>query len=175
MDSSNGELPLLPQFFVRFTNEIQKDGDAIKYKLRVGKPDNSGQETNATRTVEREYEDFEFLHHNLIVSNNINGIIVPPLPPKPVSDPKEAESKAKKQLGSGFKNIQGDDLVKDATALNKFMQQLLHHPVFGRDQHLVQFLENSAPPMRAKLKKSGFLAGMVKNTLESSALRRGSS
>ena len=85
----------------------------------------------------------------------------------------EAESRAKKQLGSGFKNIQGDDFGRDAASLNRFMQQLLHHPVFGHDKHLVEFLEHENPPPRAKLKKSGWSA-LVNKTLESSGLKRGS-
>ena len=85
----------------------------------------------------------------------------------------EAESRAKKQLGSGFKNIQGDDFGRDAASLNRFMQQLLHHPVFGHDKHLVEFLEHENPPPRAKLKKSGW-SDLVNKTLESSGLKRGS-
>lgn len=179
---SNMEEVLLPQFYVRFTNDVLKDGEVTKYKIRVGKPDkavvsddspSSTGQPATTRTLERQYEDFEWLHHNLVVNNNVQGLIVPPLPERHVAvDLKEAESRAKKQLGSGFKNIQGDDFGRDAASLNRFMQQLLHHPVFGHDKHLVEFLEHENPPPRAKLKKSGWSA-LVNKTLESSGLKRG--
>merc|ERR1712029_268178 len=126
-------------------------------------------------TLERQYEDFEWLHHNLIVNNNTQGLIVPPLPVRhSAADLKEAETRAKKQLGSDFKNLQGDDFNRDAADLNRFMQQLLHHPVLGRDNHLVEFLQNDNPPPRAKLKKSGWSMMLnVNKTLESSGLKRG--
>ena len=53
----------------------------------------------------------------------------------------------------------GDDFKVDAKGLERFLQQMLCHPVFGRDKHLEEFLINKHPPIRAKIKK-GFLAGM---------------
>ena len=52
----------------------------------------------------------------------------------------------------------GDDFKVDAKGLERFLQQMLCHPVFGRDKHLEEFLINKHPPIRAKIKK-GFLGG----------------
>lgn len=42
---------------------------------------------------------------------------MPPLPPKPVVDPKEAEIRSKRQLGSASKVLIGDEFHKDCHAL----------------------------------------------------------
>ena len=158
-DSSNGDLPILPQFAVRLTDNVTKNGDCIKYQIRVWKLSRDQQkEENEAITIEREYEDFEFLHHTLITSNRIYGIIIPPLPPRPPADPKESEKRSQQQLGSGNKNMKGDDFENECSLLDRYMQQLLHHPVFGRDRHLAEFLEHKNPPIRAKIKRGGLLA-----------------
>ena len=90
---------------------------------------------------------------------------MPPLPPRPTSDPQAAETKSKKQLGSSSKAMSGDDFRQDVASLERYMQQILRHPVFGRDRHVAEFLEHRNAPIRAKIKK-GFFAG-VKETLES--------
>jgi hypothetical protein len=78
---------------------------------------------------------------------------VPPLPPRPTSDAARA-----------------DDFGHDARTIERFLQQMLCHPVFGRDRHLEEFVWTPTPPIRAKIKK-GFLAGMK----ESLDLRKTSS
>ena len=158
-EPSNGDLPLLPQFAVRLTDNVTKNGDSIKYQIRVWKLNKDQQrEQNEAMIIEREYDDFEFLHHTLTTSNRIYGTIIPPLPPRPPADPKESEKRSQKQLGSGNKNMKGDDFGNECSLLDRYMQQMLHHPVFGRDRHLAEFLEHKNPPIRAKIKRGGLLA-----------------
>ena len=157
-EGNNGDLPLLPQFAVRLTDNVTKNGDTIKYQLRVWKLSKDQQrDQNDAEVIEREYEDFEFLHHTLSTGNRIFGIIIPPLPPKSPIDPKESEKQSQKQLGSGNKNMKGDDFGKEISLLDQYMQQMLHHPVFGRDRHLAEFLEHKNPPIRAKIRRGSLL------------------
>ena len=44
--------------------------------------------------------NFQYLDHQLTTSHKQAGIIFPPLPNKPATDPAGAESRSKKQLGS---------------------------------------------------------------------------
>ena len=159
-EGTNGDLPLLPQFAVRLTDNVTKNGDTIKYQMRVWKlnKDQKSETGNEADVIEREYDDFEFLHHTLSTSNRIFGIIIPPLPPRSPVDPKDAEKQSQKQLGSGNKNMKGDDFGKEISQLDRYMQQVLHHPVFGRDRHLVEFLEHKNPPIRAKIRRGSLLS-----------------
>ena len=54
---------------------------------------------------------------------------MPPLPARPVVDPREAEMKSKKQLGLTSKTLIGDELHKDCRQLEKCACLLLHEPV----------------------------------------------
>lgn len=154
--------PLLPLFSVKILDDVSKDGDVVRYKLRVKKLGTN--DDTEVLTIQREYDDFEFLHHVLVTHNQIIGLIVPPLPCRPAADPQSAESRSKKQFGSSARAMMGDDFKHDARNLERFLQQMLCHPVFGRDKHLEDFLWQKIPPIRAKIKK-GFLAG-VKETLD---------
>jgi len=153
--------PLLPFFSLKFLDEVSKDGDIVRFKIRVKKltAPLDDMESDVALVIEREYEDFEFLHHVLTTHNQIVGLIVPPLPHQSGADPHSAESRTKKQFGSSARAMLGDDFKVDAKGLERFLQQMLCHPVFGRDKHLEEFLINKHPPIRAKIKK-GFLAGM---------------
>ena len=83
-----------------------------------------------------------------IVHFQIVGLIVPPLPPQSGSDPHSAESKTKKQFGSSARAMIGDDFKVEAKCLERFLQQMLCHPIFGRDKHLEEFLMQKHPPIR---------------------------
>ncbi len=66
--------PLLPLFALKFSDEINKDGDVVRYKFKVqkltpNKPDDP--ELPEALVIEREYDDFEFLHHNLVTHNKV--------------------------------------------------------------------------------------------------------
>ena len=66
--------PLLPFFSVKFLDDISKDGDVVRYKLRVKKLTAPIQEleNDVSSVIEREYEDFQFLHHVLTTHNQVN-------------------------------------------------------------------------------------------------------
>ncbi|RUS87264.1 hypothetical protein EGW08_004944 [Elysia chlorotica] len=101
----------------------------------------------------RQYEDFEWLHHNLVTNNDIRGIIVPPLPVKPLSDPKSAESLSKKQMGDNTRIMRGDQFEHDCLSVQKYLELVLSHPTFGRDKMLSSFLTEQEAPVRARLNK----------------------
>merc|ERR1712013_553822 len=147
-----------PRYSVKFTDNVTKDGDAIKYTINVRKL----HETGDILTFVREYEDLQFLDHQLNAHNRQAGIIFPSLPIKPATDPAGAESRSKKQLGSNNRSIIGDSSQwgKDCRMLEKYLDMIVSHPILGKDEHLSTFLENSDPPPRpAKLKK-GWLSGV---------------
>ena len=62
---------LQPQFYVKFTNEISKNGDTVTFRLKVKKlggvlaSQNENGNESAASIIEREYDDFEFLNHTL--------------------------------------------------------------------------------------------------------------
>lgn len=148
----------VPRYSVKFTDNVTKDGDSIKYTLNVRKLHDSGD----ILTLVREWEDIQFLDHQLVSHNRQAGIIFPSLPAKPVADPAGAETRSKKQLGSSNRSILGDSSQwsKDCNMLEKYLEMVVAHPVLGRSPHLATFLEASSPPPRpAKLKK-GWLSGV---------------
>ena len=61
--------PLLPLFTVKFSDEASKDGDVVRYKIKVKKLSSSGSDEQLT--IEREYDDFEYLHHVLTTHNQV--------------------------------------------------------------------------------------------------------
>jgi hypothetical protein len=68
--------PLLPLFSVKMLEDVSKDGDAVRYKIRVKKlngaqQDDSNDQGQEPRLIEREYDDFEFLHHVLTTHNQV--------------------------------------------------------------------------------------------------------
>ncbi|XP_040574878.1 sorting nexin-5 [Lepeophtheirus salmonis] len=141
-----------PLYSVRFTDHITKNGDIIKYRLNVRRIRDL-----TIITIDREYGDFEYLHHALsTTSGNIEGICLPPLPLKPSTDPHSAEARAKKQVGSGNRVLRGDDFARDCSLLEKYLYMALSHPLLGTNAFLKEFLENSEPPLRAKIKKGLF-------------------
>ena len=61
---------LLPLFTAKISqDQVNKDGDSVRYKIRVKKLDAKDErELN----IEREYDDFEFLHHTLTTHNQVS-------------------------------------------------------------------------------------------------------
>ena len=82
---------------------MSKDGDSIKYTMNVRKLYESGE----ILTLSREWEDLQYLDHLLTTSalGTQPGIIFPPPPAKPATDPAGAESRSKRQLGSRLRKI----------------------------------------------------------------------
>ena len=112
--------------------------------------------------VERQYEDFEFLHHSLTTAAGVSlsGVIVPPLPAPPVTEPRMADTRPRRQVGIAAAYVRGDDFLKDSQALSKYLTAMLEHPHFGGSPLIKDFLEHPHPPLRSKLKK-GLFSGML--------------
>jgi hypothetical protein len=72
--------------------------------------------------------------------NRIDGLIVPPLPPRPPIDPQKAEEASKKLLGSGARGMMGDEFQRSCKQVERYLNQLLCHSVFGKDESLLSFL-----------------------------------
>ena len=70
-DDGDEDKPLLPLFAVKFGEEASKDGDAVRYSLKVKKL-SAGSDSDETLSIEREYDDFEFLHHVLTTNNQVS-------------------------------------------------------------------------------------------------------
>lgn len=143
--------PFEPLFTVKFSSTVEKDGDVVKYTIK-------SQKTNedTTYTVQRQYEDFEWLEHCLLTANPLPGLIIPPIPPKPAITSEMAEAKSKKQLGSDTKTLIGDQFSKDCLQLEQYLRLLLSHCLFGQDEILAKFLTEKEPPPRAKVKRGLF-------------------
>uniref|UniRef100_T1IWA5 DAGKc domain-containing protein n=1 Tax=Strigamia maritima TaxID=126957 RepID=T1IWA5_STRMM len=144
--------PFEPKYKVKFSDDVTKDGDVVKYTIISRRNDSDSE----IYTVHRQYEDFEWLEHCLTTSFHINGIIIPPLPPKPAVTSQMAEAKSKKQLGNDSKVVQKDDFYKDCRMLEKYLSLLLCHERFGVDKQLEDFLIKLEAPPRTKVKKGLF-------------------
>lgn len=151
--------PFRFKYAVKVTEPI-KDGESVHYTVKTTRTSDS-----ADFSVRREYEDFEYLHHCLTTQNKIDGIIMPPLPPKPVLEPKETEMKSK-QAGSASKVLIGDEFHKDCHALEMYLKLVLSHPTTGESACLEAFLIHKEAPVRAKA-KLGFLNKIVSGVWES--------
>ncbi|XP_078596747.1 sorting nexin-5-like isoform X2 [Branchiostoma floridae x Branchiostoma japonicum] len=155
--------PFEPVFTVKVT-DAAKDGEVVKYTLKTTKIKSDSEEYKVVRL----YEDFEWLEHCLITQNDIAGIIVPPLPPKPSTTAQSAEARSKKQLGNkkrhgsdddegnDIKLVVGDEFEKDCRSLEKYLYLVVTHPILGQDESITKFLTVREAPTRAKLKKSIF-------------------
>ena len=152
---------LLPRYHIRFTGQVTKSGDTVIYHIKVKKLVGGMEDSRYTgwllrmffianfylqvtdlvvphplhlRVIQREYDDFEFLNHVLTSSYDVTGVIVPPLPPRPALDASAAEARAKRQLGQATKNVRSDDFEAECRALDKYLLDLLAHPLFGTSQ-----------------------------------------
>ena len=141
-------------FHIKVADAV-KNGESLQFIIKVFKPDNEEEINSVTRI----YDDFEWLHHCLTTQNNISGIIVPPLPNRPETDAKAAESKSKKQLGSSTKVIVADEFSKNCRSVEKYLKLIISHEVFGKDEHLHKFLLEKEAVVRTRVKR-GFLSRM---------------
>jgi len=147
-----------PRYTVKFTDNVSKSGDSVEYTINVRKLQGSGD----IITLTREYDDLAYLDHQLTSSNKQPGIIYPPLPHKPLTDAIGAEIRSKKQLGSGNKAILGDSSqwTRDCASLERYLEQVVSHPILGKDPLLGEFLEQTDPPPRPSKLKKGWLSGV---------------
>ncbi len=177
----------VPRYRVVFTGDVSKDGDALKYRMLARSLASSASadvEPEAPVELERQWEDFDQLHRQLVSRHAVAGVIVPPLPPKPAADAREAEARSRRRVGSSsfFSRsgsvesavgavggggggasarcyVQGDDFDRDCVALSAYLEAMLAHPHFGRSPLFVEFLEQQEAPSRTKAKK-GIFSGM---------------
>ena len=65
---------MLPFFSIKFLDEVSKDGDIVRFKIRVKKltAPLDDMESDVALVIEREYEDFQFLHHVLTTHNQVS-------------------------------------------------------------------------------------------------------
>lgn len=141
--------PFQPWYKAQVTSAV-KDGEHIIFRVETVRLDESSKQFK----VDRLYEDFEWLHHCLTTDNDIGGIVTPPLPIKPVATAADAAAKSRKELGETSRTLKGGEFEKDSRRLEKYLQTVIKHSVFGRDPVLAKFLTESDPPARAKLRKN---------------------
>ncbi|XP_032228910.2 sorting nexin-5 [Nematostella vectensis] len=134
--------------------DASKDGEILKFTVQTKTMENDEEEKGVI--VLREYDDFEWLYHCLVTHNNIDAVVVPPLPARPLVTATAAESKSKKQLGKNAKNMIGDEFFKDCRNLEKFIQLVLAHPALKNDGDLEKFLTEEQAQTRTKIKKGLF-------------------
>lgn len=133
--------------------DASKDGEIVKFTIQTNTGEGTGSEEEKGVIVLRQYEDLEWLYHCLMAHNNIDGVVIPPLPPKPVTTVNAAEAKSKKQLGKDAKHMVADEFSRDCRNLEKFLQLVIAHPAFSKDEDLPKFLKEENPPVRTKVKK----------------------
>ncbi|XP_022793565.1 sorting nexin-32-like [Stylophora pistillata] len=131
--------------------DASKDGEIVKFTIQTNIVDESEEEKGVV--VLRQYKDLEWLYHCLIAHNNVDGVVIPPLPPKPVTTVSAAEAKSKKQLGKDAKNMVADEFSRDCRNMEKFLQLVVAHPAYSKDEDLQKFLKEENPPVRSKVKK----------------------
>lgn len=133
--------------------EASKDGDVVKYTIQSKETSASEENDERGHVVVREYDDFEWLDHCIRTQNDIDGVIVPPLHVKLHVTAQATENKTKKQLGNKTKSMLGDEFTNECRYLEKFIQLLLAHPKFCKDENLRKFLVDEELPARVKVKK----------------------
>ena len=136
----------------RFTDNVSKDGDSIKYTVNVRRLSVEGG-TGEVVTLVREWEDLQYLDHQLAAAHPQPGLIYPSLPARPESGPGGS--------GAGQGNtVQGDHWARDTSRLQCYLAQVVSHPVLGASPVLTEFLETVAPPARPARLGRGWLAGV---------------
>ncbi|XP_022104008.1 sorting nexin-5-like [Acanthaster planci] len=152
---ATNDAPFEPWYQVQVTGAT-KNGSTIIFDVVTKKLEEGGQEA----TVQRVYEDVEWLHHCLMTDTDTSGIIMPPLPVRPLASAADAAAKAKRELGSDA-TVKGDEFYKHCRSLEKYLQLVIRHNFLGKNESLGKFLTEPEPPVRAKLKNS-FLTNLTK-------------
>ncbi|XP_031568669.1 sorting nexin-5-like [Actinia tenebrosa] len=133
--------------------DASKDGDVVKFTIQTKTSDHDNEKGVI---VLREYDDFEWLYHCLTTQNKVDAVVIPPLPARPIVTASAAEAKSKKQLGKDSKTMVPDEFTRDCRNLEKFLQLILVHPAFKKDEGLEKFLTEEEAPVRSKVKKGLF-------------------
>ncbi|KAG5838332.1 sorting nexin-6 [Anguilla anguilla] len=111
---------------------------------------------NQEHRVERTFEDFEWLQHCLFTQDDVpglQGVIFPPLPPKPAHSQSNLQPKVLRQLG--FLAL-GEDWKPYCIALQKYLQQVAAHSTLGTNTAWPSFLTHTDPPGKQRMRKGLF-------------------
>lgn len=144
-------VPFHPPYRV-VVGDAVKNGEVLQFNIKVYKWD----EDIEVSDISREYGDIEWLHHNIITQNNVDGIIIPPLPQRPEVDARSAEKQSKKQLGNDTRLVRPDEFTRDCRQIEKYLRLMLGHETFGNDRSLSQFLCEKEAPVRTKVNRGIF-------------------
>uniref|UniRef100_A0A672QH54 Sorting nexin n=1 Tax=Sinocyclocheilus grahami TaxID=75366 RepID=A0A672QH54_SINGR len=133
-------------------------------------------------SVQRQHEDFIWLHDTIVETEEYAGLIIPPAPPKPdFEGPREKMHK----LGEGESSMTKEEYAKMKQELEAeylavfkktvqvhevFLQRLSSHPMFRKDRNFQIFLEYdqdlTVRRKNAKEMFGGFFKNMVKSADE---------
>uniref|UniRef100_A0A673HDI4 Sorting nexin n=1 Tax=Sinocyclocheilus rhinocerous TaxID=307959 RepID=A0A673HDI4_9TELE len=125
-------------------------------------------------SVQRQHEDFIWLHDTIVETEEYAGLIIPPAPPKPdFEGPREKMHK----LGEGESSMTKEEYAKmkqelELTSRMKSAadQQTSSHPMFRKDRNFQIFLEYdqdlTVRRKNAKEMFGGFFKNMVKSADE---------
>ncbi|XP_054159368.1 sorting nexin-32-like isoform X2 [Oppia nitens] len=116
--------------------------------------------------VQRQYEDFEYLHHCLITAQKLDGLIVPPLPDRPPIEPELAQQKSRREMGTDSKTLIGDEFNKDCWFLQYYLRLMVKHPVFGANPAIDRFLTRDEAPARPKLRSGQGFLSLITNSFD---------
>lgn len=130
--------------------DATKDGEILKFTIQTKLSEISTSESG--KIVLRQYEDLEYLLHNLTTKNDSAGVFIPALPPKPFVAPNQTDAK-NKISNSVSQLVKGDEYEQDCKRIQKFLQDLTSHPLFGEDENLKIFLTEEQAPVRAAVKR----------------------
>ncbi|XP_047146025.1 sorting nexin-5 [Hydra vulgaris] len=130
-------------------SDATKDGDIVKFTVQSKlMNDEESLENDTGKIVFRQYEDFVYLLHLLTTKNNVAGVVVPPLPNKPVIIPETVESKLNLKT-----TVLADGYSHDCKRLEKFIQDIANHKVFKDDENLKKFLTDDEAVARVAIKR----------------------
>lgn len=152
------EEPFKVKYSVEITT-IQPSSENSLFQIE-SKDLNSGE----IKKVQRDYQDFEQLNYNLISSSYpAFGLIIPPLPKFSTTFSFYEPAKAKPKIGPYSSSLTIHDWDRNCYLLQQYLNFMLNHPMFGRDEAWLQFLRSPEPAPRIKLKKSNFISKLSEN------------
>eukprot|EP00039_Didymoeca_costata_P019875 m.339265 g.339265 ORF g.339265 m.339265 type:complete len:423 (+) comp18726_c0_seq1:186-1454(+) len=106
--------------------------------------------------VLRKFEDFDWLHDRLNENHDLDGVLIPHLPPKVTwVDVVESQTSQKVLQPQGDKIRLLDQFQRRALQLQRFLRYVCRHKKLRQDIHFVVFLEYE-DDLRPKITKSWF-------------------
>lgn len=141
--------PYTPLFvYLKVGESSQSNSTVTKYNILSQKITET-----CKREVVRQYEDFEWLHHSLISHCNLLGVIVPPLPSRPVIIDNKTAEHNNDQLADKTMTPDPAQYDRNAAHLERYLKLLIVHSSFGSTPLLNQFLTEVQPATRSKVRK----------------------